>query len=180
MGEVERRWEIYVCPACGKQLLGPTDGCVDGHVNTHAEALEVVPAARIQWLEEERNFAIAHDRQPYPTADAYEKACAALEKHRDRAEKAEAHLAEAVEEGKRLREGVEAEVDGFREVEVAELAMRDAARSDGDTAGALAHATSAADYKDVADRLDPLLAAAQYLRHQSLTRAEKLNSTRSK
>lgn len=42
---------------------------------------------------EERDLAIAHDRQPYPTADAYERACAALERHRERADKAEAALA---------------------------------------------------------------------------------------
>ncbi len=48
------------------------------------------------WLEEkylavarERDLAIAHDSQPYPTADAYEKTCAALHKHRARAEAAE-------------------------------------------------------------------------------------------
>jgi len=37
----------------------------------------------------ERDLAIAHDRQPYPTAEAYERACAALEKHRARADTAE-------------------------------------------------------------------------------------------
>jgi hypothetical protein len=41
-------------------------------------------------LREELDLAIAHDRQPYPTADAYEAACRALEKHRERADKAEA------------------------------------------------------------------------------------------
>src|SRR4029450_11119269 len=38
-------------------------------------------------LREERDLAIAHDRQPYPTAEAYEGACRALEKHRERADK---------------------------------------------------------------------------------------------
>lgn len=37
---------------------------------------------RIKELEEERDLAIAHDRQPYPTADAYEKVCVALTKHK--------------------------------------------------------------------------------------------------
>jgi hypothetical protein len=37
-------------------------------------------------LRRERDLAIAHDRQPYPTAHAYDRACAALHKHRDRAE----------------------------------------------------------------------------------------------
>lgn len=49
--------------------------------------------ARVAELEAERDQAIAHDRQPYPTAWAYEQACAALEKHRKRAEKAEAAIA---------------------------------------------------------------------------------------
>ena len=48
---------------------------------------------RIAELEADRDQAIAHDRQPYPTAWAYEQACAALEKHRKRAEKAEAAIA---------------------------------------------------------------------------------------
>lgn len=34
--------------------------------------------ARIKELEIERDLALAHDTQPYPTADAYEKVCAAL------------------------------------------------------------------------------------------------------
>ncbi len=33
-------------------------------------------------LERERDLAIAHDTQPYPTASAYEAVCAALEKHK--------------------------------------------------------------------------------------------------
>lgn len=48
---------------------------------------------RIAELEAERDQAIAHDRQPYPTAWAYEQACAALEKHRKRADKHEATVA---------------------------------------------------------------------------------------
>jgi hypothetical protein len=47
----------------------------------------------LDMFREQRDLAIAHDRQPYPTADAYEVACAALEKHRARADKAEAELA---------------------------------------------------------------------------------------
>lgn len=44
-------------------------------------------------LREERDLAVAHDRQPYPTAWAYTQACRALEYHRQRADKAEAELA---------------------------------------------------------------------------------------
>lgn len=32
----------------------------------------------------ERDLAVAHDRQPYPTAEAYEKVCAALNEHKER------------------------------------------------------------------------------------------------
>lgn len=38
----------------------------------------------------ERDLAIAHDRQPYPTQWAYDQAVAALEAQRQRAERAEA------------------------------------------------------------------------------------------
>jgi hypothetical protein len=34
----------------------------------------------VEELRRERDLALAHDTQPYPTADAYEKVCAALEK----------------------------------------------------------------------------------------------------
>jgi hypothetical protein len=45
--------------------------------------------ARLKW---ERDLAVAHDTQPYPTADAYDRACAALNKHRTRANDAEDEL----------------------------------------------------------------------------------------
>ncbi|GAA2990363.1 hypothetical protein GCM10017559_07950 [Streptosporangium longisporum] len=46
--------------------------------------------AEVDRLAEERDQAIAHDRQPYPTQWAYDHACEALEKHRQRADNAEA------------------------------------------------------------------------------------------
>jgi hypothetical protein len=46
----------------------------------------------VRRLREERDLAIAHDRQPYPTVWAYEQACKALESWRERAEKAEAEI----------------------------------------------------------------------------------------
>lgn len=52
--------------------------------------VEVALRAEVARLTEERDLAVAHDRQPYPTADAYEAACRALEKHRTRADAAEA------------------------------------------------------------------------------------------
>lgn len=57
-------------------------------------------AAKVAGLEAElaearrdRDLAVAHDRQPYPTAWAYDQACAALEQHRQRADTAEAAIA---------------------------------------------------------------------------------------
>lgn len=44
----------------------------------------------IKALVAERDEAIAHDRQPYPTASAYEAVCAALMRQRARAKHAEA------------------------------------------------------------------------------------------
>lgn len=38
--------------------------------------------AELRRCQIERDLAVAHDRQPYPTAQAYEKACAALNRHR--------------------------------------------------------------------------------------------------
>lgn len=48
---------------------------------------------------EERDLAIAHDRQPYPTAEAYEKVCAARTKWQARAEKVEAERDQARQQG---------------------------------------------------------------------------------
>ena len=46
-----------------------------GEANIHLNA-------RLGEVKRERDLAVAHDRQPYPTAHAYEAACRALEKHR--------------------------------------------------------------------------------------------------
>lgn len=45
--------------------------------------------AAVREARAQRDFAIAHDRQPYPTAEAYEKACAALHRWQERAKAAE-------------------------------------------------------------------------------------------
>lgn len=55
-----------------------------------AEARRELAQAR-----EERDLAIAHDRQPYPTAWAHEQATTALEHHRQRADTAEATIERA-------------------------------------------------------------------------------------
>ena len=46
-------------------------------LSDHAAAL-AAKDKEIEELKRERDLAIAHDLQPYPTADAYEKVCAAL------------------------------------------------------------------------------------------------------
>jgi hypothetical protein len=58
-----------------------------------ADAVMAVRDRRLEQLTRARDLAIAHDRQPYPTAWAYEQACKALETHRKRADDAEATLA---------------------------------------------------------------------------------------
>ena len=44
-----------------------------------APALVADLLAKNRRLQEERDLAVAHDSQPYPTAEAYEKVCALLE-----------------------------------------------------------------------------------------------------
>lgn len=68
-------------------------GLVKDHAAHLASVVERHTNGRTTELEAERDQAIAHDRQPYPTAWAYEQACAALEKHRKRADKHEATIA---------------------------------------------------------------------------------------
>jgi hypothetical protein len=58
--------------------------------NPEAPLLNAV-IAELEQLHRERDLAVAHDRQPYPTAWAYEQACKALRKHQQRADAAEEH-----------------------------------------------------------------------------------------
>ena len=46
----------------------------------------------VEELQEELELAIAHDRQPYPTAEAYEKACALYEASKQRVKELEAQI----------------------------------------------------------------------------------------
>jgi hypothetical protein len=57
------------------------------------DAVMAVADAEQTELRRERDLAIAHDRQPYPTAWAYEQACKARNKHQERADAAEALIA---------------------------------------------------------------------------------------
>lgn len=76
---------------CGKHLYESIDSasgnCPFCLTNERDELKE-----KLEKAERERDLAIAHDTQPYPTADAYEKVCAALETHKRRADSAEADL----------------------------------------------------------------------------------------
>ena len=56
------------------------------------EDLYDVACQELAALRRERDLAIAHDRQPYPTAEAYEKLAAALNKLRIESEKLREHL----------------------------------------------------------------------------------------
>lgn len=80
---------------------GPGDPSVGSPPLAEAEELRVevdrLKAANAR-LVKERDLAVAHDRQPYPTQWAYDQACAALEKHRVRAEAAEAVIRQALAE----------------------------------------------------------------------------------
>jgi hypothetical protein len=72
-------------------------------------ALDASQAKR-QAAERERDLAIAHDRQPYPTAHAYKAVCAARTKWQAKAEAAEQALSA-------LREAMRAVVVQWREVD---------------------------------------------------------------
>ena len=56
----------------------------------------VIQAVEIAKLTEERDLAIAHDQQPYPTAHAYERVCKTLEQTKARCEKLEVALRMAI------------------------------------------------------------------------------------
>jgi hypothetical protein len=66
-------------------------------------------------LREGRDLAIAHDRQPYPTQWAYDQAVAALEKHRQRADRAERERDELKAAVERWRGLAEAQQKTIRE-----------------------------------------------------------------
>lgn len=63
--------------------------------------------SRADRAERERDLAIAHDRQPYPTAEAYETACAALRRKEDALEAAEAEVSRLTGELRRREEAMD-------------------------------------------------------------------------
>ena len=69
-------------------------------MTTRVEELE----ATIERLKRERDLAVVHDKQPYPTAEAYEKVCAALHKTKDDRDAALRRVGEAEALLRRLSE----------------------------------------------------------------------------
>lgn len=65
----------------------------DGEFEQDATDLMAVADAEQTELRRERDLAIAHDRQPYPTAWAYEQACKALRRKTEAIERVRAYLA---------------------------------------------------------------------------------------
>lgn len=81
------------CEATVRMILAGTGAhTVDEWAEYVTAAILPIFRTRIDELRRERDQAIAHDRQPYPTAWAYEKACEALRKHQARADTAEAAI----------------------------------------------------------------------------------------
>lgn len=71
--------------------------------------------ARLAEAERERDLAIAHDRQPYPTADAYERACSALNVMNTRAMDFEDRLRNVQNQRDALRSRCEAMREGLKQ-----------------------------------------------------------------
>jgi len=73
-------------------------------------AKEIMQAllAEVEQLTTERDLAIAHDRQPYPTAQAYEKTCEALHKKEAENEQQAKKVEELEKENTRLDDGCNA------------------------------------------------------------------------
>ncbi|MGW3135940.1 hypothetical protein [Streptomyces sp. NPDC001139] len=87
-------------PGLHAQYLEAARGALQRHGQVDGtEAAELIAAAMLdardramEQLCTERDLAVAHDRQPYPTAWSYEQACKALHKHEQRADSAEAAI----------------------------------------------------------------------------------------
>jgi len=71
---------------------GWTDDDAFALIGTFERLMNALAASRaqVEALTEERDLAVAHDTQPYPTAEAYERVCAARDKGQARAEALEA------------------------------------------------------------------------------------------
>lgn len=95
------RWECSHGPADDEPFCAEAED--DSHacptIRVHPDDAEAFAALikeaqrRQTELRRECDLAVAHDRQPYPTAWAYEQACKARTKHQERADAAEAVIA---------------------------------------------------------------------------------------
>jgi hypothetical protein len=89
--ELERQAERY---KRGTNSQHPTR-----HMLLYAASL----AREVETLKAERDQAIAHDRQPYPTADAYERVCEARTRWQARALDSETTIERLTAENQRLK-----------------------------------------------------------------------------
>lgn len=78
MKEGELEPVLAVCNKCGMALR--CEGCSSVALKLGAATARIEELTRcLRNMEKERDLAIAHDRQPYPTAAAYEAVCRANE-----------------------------------------------------------------------------------------------------
>jgi hypothetical protein len=99
------RLDYFVKSLMERAAVPGPDGEPDLELGGLAIALGMVAnqvKAGIAQLTEERDLAVAHDRQPYPTAWAYEQACKARTAHQERADTAEATVARVQAEVSRI------------------------------------------------------------------------------
>jgi hypothetical protein len=90
---VKAAWHGGDTATCPHRWHGTCDVCwMTAALAAAAPHIRAPLEAEVKRLTRERDLAVAHDQQPYPTADAYEAACRALEKHRQRADVAEAEV----------------------------------------------------------------------------------------
>lgn len=118
-----------VMPSLSSLILYMARKFPDGEIDTEviAEQIDRLEAdlksrnAELSKLKEQLALAIAHDRQPYPTAEAYERVCEALrekEKQLDAVQKAADALAEAatgLSHGADWNNGTHVKLYGYRQ-----------------------------------------------------------------
>jgi hypothetical protein len=86
---------IMDCTRCGYHA-NPEVRKVAGGAFRMASEIEHL-GAELQATRRERDLAVAHDSQPYPTAAAYEQVCRALRKHTDQTERLRVVISKAFE-----------------------------------------------------------------------------------